>query len=173
MKITYCSYPNHICFYYYKIPPKPAPKPKVGKQSKNTTLKLEHQQSSGNMITSEESLSTEEGYEMPIDPPEGDYAGIYDVYEETGPQNLDSQDESNYTELSTTYTPANPQVYEKYITEDPKAKKVSPPALTPFSIAVALPARNAKKVKCSSTSKRVRAHKSRQKTVILDTSSKG
>ncbi len=123
MKITYCSYPNHICFYYYKIPPKPAPKPKVEKQSKNTTLKLEHQQSSGNTITSEESLSTEEGYEMPIDPPKGDYAGIDDVYEEMGPQYLDSQDQRNHTEMRrTTHTPANPQVY-------PKAKKVSPPAV--------------------------------------------
>ena len=49
-----------------------------------------------------------------------------------------------------------------------------------FSIAVGLPARtkknqsrkHAKKVKCSSTSKRVRAHKSGQKTLRLDTYSK-
>ena len=32
---------------------------------------------------------------------------------------------------------------------------------------------HAKKVKCSSTSKRVRAYKSRQKTLRLDTNSKG
>ena len=76
---------------------------------------------SSNKTPSNESFSRGHKYEKPTDRPGGDYEYIDDIYEETESQNSDS--ENNYTQLDTTYTPANPRLYEKYITE--AAKEVS------------------------------------------------
>jgi hypothetical protein len=98
---------------------------KTDKKTQNIKLKSPYStvgcKQSSNKTPSNESFSRGHKYEKPTDRPGGDYEYIDDIYEETESQNSDS--ENNYTQLDTTYTPANPRLYEKYITE--AAKEVS------------------------------------------------
>ncbi|CAB4030411.1 Hypothetical predicted protein, partial [Paramuricea clavata] len=107
---------------------------KTDKKTKNIKMKFPYRtvgcKQSGNKTPSNESLSSEHKDGKPTDRPEEDHDCIDDMYEEIGSQNSHSED--NYTELDTTYTPV-PRLYEKYITEAPKAKEtIKPPP--PLSI---------------------------------------
>ncbi|CAB4022339.1 GRB2-associated and regulator of MAPK [Paramuricea clavata] len=123
--------------YFHKAPPerlaKAGQKPdskqnKTDKKTKNIKLKSPHSivgwKQSSNKTPSNESLSRGHKYEKPIERPEENYDCIDHIYEETGFQNPDSED-NNYTKLDSTYTTVNPRLYEKYITEAPKVKETT------------------------------------------------
>ncbi|CAB4032427.1 Hypothetical predicted protein, partial [Paramuricea clavata] len=100
---------------------------KTDKKTKNIKLKFPYSpvgcKQSGNNTPSNETLSSEHKDGKPTDRPEEDHDCIDDIYGETASQNSHSED-NNYTELDTTYTPV-PRLYEKYITEAPKAKETT------------------------------------------------